>query len=305
MTARLTAAFTAGLFAVVNPCGFAMLPAYLSYFLGIEDRSADARASVWRAIRVSLAVSSGFVVVFGVIGVALEVFSLTIEPYLPYVVAVMGLALMVLGVAMLRGFQPSVSLPHLDKGGRTRELRSMALFGVSYAIASLSCTLPVFLLNVVNAFSAEGPAQGLAIYLAFALGMASVLTALTVTMALARQGLLRSLRSSLPYITRASGGFLVLVGAFLAYWGWYERQVYGGNYDPAGPGEAIQDLNGEIVQWMDSTGPLRIGAILLTFVAVIVALVTWRSHRTRQHGEDGATEPPAPADAEGSTTARR
>ena len=32
--APLALAFAAGLVATVNPCGFAMLPAYLSYFMG-------------------------------------------------------------------------------------------------------------------------------------------------------------------------------------------------------------------------------------------------------------------------------
>ena len=36
MDAPLALAFTAGMVATVNPCGFAMLPAYLSYFLGLE-----------------------------------------------------------------------------------------------------------------------------------------------------------------------------------------------------------------------------------------------------------------------------
>ncbi|MBA2575429.1 MAG: hypothetical protein H0V05_02115 [Euzebyaceae bacterium] len=31
-------AFTAGLVASVNPCGFAMLPAYLSFLIGSDDR---------------------------------------------------------------------------------------------------------------------------------------------------------------------------------------------------------------------------------------------------------------------------
>ena len=36
-------AFTAGMVATVNPCGFAMLPAYLSYFLGIEGHGLRGR----------------------------------------------------------------------------------------------------------------------------------------------------------------------------------------------------------------------------------------------------------------------
>ena len=33
--APLGLAFAAGLVATINPCGFAMLPAYLSFFLGL------------------------------------------------------------------------------------------------------------------------------------------------------------------------------------------------------------------------------------------------------------------------------
>ena len=53
-------AFTAGMVATVNPCGFAMLPAYLSYFLGLESSgadgdlgSADPTAGVGRALLVA------------------------------------------------------------------------------------------------------------------------------------------------------------------------------------------------------------------------------------------------------------
>ena len=45
-------AFTAGMVASVNPCGFAMLPAYLSYFLGIEGQ-ADDRSTTARGGRLS------------------------------------------------------------------------------------------------------------------------------------------------------------------------------------------------------------------------------------------------------------
>ena len=34
-------ALTAGMVATVNPCGFAMLPAYLAYFVGAEDAADD------------------------------------------------------------------------------------------------------------------------------------------------------------------------------------------------------------------------------------------------------------------------
>ncbi len=75
-TSALALAFIAGTVATVNPCGFALLPAYLSYFLGLDanqeepNGDADGAANpVLRALAVSVAVTAGFVVVFGVMGI--------------------------------------------------------------------------------------------------------------------------------------------------------------------------------------------------------------------------------------------
>ena len=65
-------AFGAGMVAAVNPCGFAMLPAYLSLYLGAREEEfakRSARTRALRALQVSLAVSSGFVLLFGAAGV--------------------------------------------------------------------------------------------------------------------------------------------------------------------------------------------------------------------------------------------
>ncbi|MGD9755164.1 MAG: cytochrome c biogenesis protein CcdA, partial [Acidimicrobiia bacterium] len=52
--APLALAFAAGMLATVNPCGFAMLPAYLSYFVGLEDdpSAAGADRTVLRSVAV-------------------------------------------------------------------------------------------------------------------------------------------------------------------------------------------------------------------------------------------------------------
>ena len=60
----------AGLIAAFNPCGFAMLPAYLSYFLGLESDNDDNReVGILNGLKVSLTLSLGFVFVFAIIGI--------------------------------------------------------------------------------------------------------------------------------------------------------------------------------------------------------------------------------------------
>jgi len=68
-------AFGAGMVAAVNPCGFAMLPAYLSLYLGTEEsgfaeRSATSRALM--ALAVGCVVSSGFVLLFVLSGAVIS-----------------------------------------------------------------------------------------------------------------------------------------------------------------------------------------------------------------------------------------
>jgi cytochrome c-type biogenesis protein len=290
LDAPFALAFTAGLVTAINPCGFAMLPAYLSFFLGTEDDGVDAQAGVGRALKVGLAVTVGFMLVFGVMGFVISLVSKQVYEYLPWVTLVIGVGLVGLGVAMLLGFEPNLRLPRLDKGGRDRTLGSMVLFGVSYAVASLSCTMPVFLSIV--AFGRLGVTAGTSVYLVYALGMGLVLTSLTIAMALAHQSLVRGLRSAGRYIGRVSGALLVLAGGYVAYYGWYELQVQDGNLDPGGPADRVNSLQADATAWVHDVGATRIGLVLGGLVALAVVYVLW----DRGTGRDEAPADPAPAE---------
>ena len=272
-------AFATGMVATINPCGFAMLPAYLSYFLGLDDDSDTSESAVLRAIGVSLVVTAGFVTVFTVIGVLVNAAAAPIQENVPFATLVIGIALVALGIAMLAGFQPVLALPKLERGGNRRTLWSMFVFGVSYAIASLSCTLPLFLVAVTGVFSSDSFIQGLAAFVAYGLGMGLVLTALTVALALARQSLVRRLRNSLRYVHRISGGLLVAAGLFLVYWGWWERQVLSGNFDAGGPAETLQRWQNNLANWISNIGAARIGLVLAAFIGLAVVATGLRSRR--------------------------
>ena len=72
----ISLSFARGMLAAVNPCGFVLLPTYLLYFLGISNTNGVVqRGSLGRAFAVGGAVSSGFLVVFVVIGAVAEYFT--------------------------------------------------------------------------------------------------------------------------------------------------------------------------------------------------------------------------------------
>lgn len=293
--APLAAAFTAGMVATVNPCGFAMLPAYLGYFLGI-DQGDDARsgASVSRALLVGTVVSAGFLLLFAIAGALVSWTSVAVGEFSPWLTVVIGLLLFAMGVAFVAGWEPALALPRLDKGGRTRGMWSMFVFGISYAIASLSCTIGPFTAVVATTFSRSSVASGIATFVAYGVGMALLLMVLTVSLALARQGVLTRLRRALPYFTRVAGAIMVIAGAYLAWYGVYEiRLIQHGRQDATrGPVGFVTGWSSDISSWLGDLDPLQVALFLGLIVCGIVLVALLRS-APEAPAEAPTTEDPA------------
>ncbi len=269
MSAAIVFAFTAGLIAAVNPCGFAMLPAYVGFFLGGGDGSDDRQAGLTRAVVTAASMAAGFVVVLGAIGVLFVAGVGGIREALPWVVMVIGAAMVVLGVSMLFGFELSVALPRLERGGSERTFRSMAVFGMSYAAASLSCTLPLFLIAVVS--RPDGFVAGVASVVAYVAGMSLMILALTVSMALAQTTVLAGMRRMMRSIDRLSGVVLIAAGAYTV-WYWVDDVTRDGGRQPAAI-RWVEERSFDIQNWVQDVGGLRLGFLLGAVVAAVVLVV--------------------------------
>ncbi len=252
-------AFVSGLIAVVNPCGFAMLPAYLSSFLGIESRAvatggeqAGGRASLSRAVVVSLAVSAGFLTVFTILGAILRAGGSWVADLTLHLTVVIGVALIGLGIAMLFGFRLRFALPKFERGGRDGTVASMYVFGISYAVASLACTITPFVATVLGSFTREGTLTGILTIAAYGAGMALLLTALTVSLALAEGRLLHGLRGAMRHVDRIAAVLLIAAGAYLVYYWWYDVVSDTGAQDVRGQGLVVwlQDRMTDLQNWL-------------------------------------------------------
>ena len=155
-------AFGAGMVSAVNPCGFAMLPVYLSLYLGVEDEEVRHRSIIHRFLRsiwVTLVVTCGFGLLFGLVGGVISAGGVFLQGVIPWVSVVIGIVLILLGVFMLTGrhFSMPFMLQMAAKIGDPRHisLKGFFLFGLGFGATSLSCTLPVFL-TVVGGSLAGG-----------------------------------------------------------------------------------------------------------------------------------------------------
>lgn len=270
-----------GLVAAFNPCGFAMLPTYVAYFVGSDrDDTPNALARMRRGLVVAGAVSLGFVLVFGLFGIIITGFRASISDRLPWLTLVIGIGLVPVGVAMLAGWEPKITLPRLQRGGRDGSLPSMFLFGVSYATVSLSCTLPVFLGAVASSFRDTSFTSGMAAFLAYAVGMMLVITVLTAAVALAQDRVVQLLRSGMGLVHKASGVLLVVGGAYVAYYGWTEIQIIRGNdTGSGGPIEWFTERSNDANRFVSDIGATTLAVSLVLVLATLVGLAAVLSRR--------------------------
>ena len=99
-------AFGVGMVAAVNLCGFAMLPAYLSLYLGAKENNLGKRTSMTRLLRallVGATVSSGFVLLFGLAGLVMSAGGSALLGVMPSLGIVIGGVLVLVGLWMLVG----------------------------------------------------------------------------------------------------------------------------------------------------------------------------------------------------------
>lgn len=275
-------AFAVGMVALLNPCGFALLPAYLGFFLGQQDDDeVHPVVALNRAQLVGLSLTLGFMVVFGVIGIVLAGLQSTIQPALPYVSVAIGVGLVILAIAMLRGFSPMVRLPKLERGTGSRSVGSVFLFGVSYAVASLSCTIAVFFAAVGTSTSGAGFVDRLGGFLSYGLGMGLLATALTLAVATGRRGVVNRFRAALTKVDTIAALILLIVGPYVALYGIWEIQVERDSITPW-----IDDVittalawQASLAIWIDQRSTLLGWGFLAINVALIAAGVVVRQQR--------------------------
>ena len=267
--------FMLGILAAVNPCGFVLLPAYLLYFLGIDSANPAAqRAPIRRALLVSAAVSSGFMLVFLIIGTISRLFTQWIELNAKYAGLLIGVALVVMGIAMLAGWKPSFITPAIG-GERDRSLRAMFVFGIAYAVASIGCTIGFLTTAIFGSIGLHGFASGVLSIVLYGVGMGLLVSTLTVTLAVAQGGLLRVLKNGLRYMDKLAAGFIVLTGMYLT-WYWYVAVS-----ERSSAGNVTQNIEGwqsSVATFLQRQGAWRLG---LVFIVVVGGAILVNQLRTR------------------------
>jgi cytochrome c-type biogenesis protein len=201
--------FTSGILTLFSPCGFPMLPGYISYYMGTTS-------SLEKAIPSGIACALGLITVFSVIGAISSLFGSVVNPYIPLFELVAGVVIIFLGVGMLA--EPrflSFFLPL--KAPKRKGIFGIFLYGVVYGLAALSCSAPIFFAVLFWAITSGGFISGIVTFMVYAAGMGGPLILITVLVALAKEATLSKIAEITLLVQKIGGIILIIVGIYLIY----------------------------------------------------------------------------------------
>lgn len=216
-------AFSAGLMAAFNPCGAAMFPAYVGYQLDRAEIRSNVFSNGFRAISLGMSATAGFIVVFATVGLVLAAGGRILGRFLPFAGLTIGVVIMVAGVYLVMSNRKIgiTAASRVNLGGE-RGVRSVFLFGIAYAIASLSCALPIFLAAVGiiagQTLSAGNLVETLVASITYGLGMGVVLVSVTVGTFFFKEAIHRWMRFTFRYIETVGNLAMIGAGAYLTYY---------------------------------------------------------------------------------------
>lgn len=274
-----------GVVAAFNPCGFALLPAYISVLVtGTADARLPRPVALRRAVTFGLAMTLGFMVVFTAFGLLFGAVNASLQsvilPAVSWVTTALGLLVLWLGVVVIvRGELRGPGLRFEGRAPRTAFL-SQAVYGASFALASLSCTIGLFLVIVTQGLAATNPVGAVVPFLLYGAGMGTSIVLVSIAAALLGSGAASAFRRHTPLLMRVGGVFMVLAGLSVVLFGLAEILPRFGIRALDGVLTTTSQWQGSVTQAIGSWGtPVIIGLVVLA--AASVAVVLWRTRRAR------------------------
>ena len=178
---------------------------------------------MFRGLYLGISLSIGFLVVFGIAGILLAFGGRFIGRILPLMGFSIGLLIALVGIYLFLS-KRNISLRlfnDLDLGNFDGVFQTF-LFGVAYAIASLSCALPVFLaavgIVVGSGISLNGSINVIGGSVIYSLGMGAIMTLVTISSLLFEEATTKLINKLMPIIDQLGKIAMIIAGSYIMYY---------------------------------------------------------------------------------------
>ena len=205
-----------GILSFFAPCAFPLLPGYFSYYIGRYEEGATLKS----ALKAGLAAATGINGLFAVMGAAVALGASAVSSYLEYLKPGVGVVIVLLGLAMVfskTGFFTRIEAffaSYSTKLSVRSQQSGLFMYGIGYGLAVMGCQFIPFIGLVLEGLAAGGALQAILVFLLFSLGMGCMMIAVSLLAGTAKRAILDRLKTLMPYINRACGLILILVGLF-------------------------------------------------------------------------------------------
>lgn len=200
--------FIMGIFVMLSPCGYALIPGYITYYLGSE-------ITVSRALKGGIVSTIGLITVYAAVGISTTTIGGLIKPYITLLTVFSGVMMIVLGVLIIANVQLPFAYQVISS--KRKGLRGFFVYGIAYGLAAAGCTAPLFFSVVLLAFTRSGPFDGVITLILYALGVGIPLIITSILVAMAKRPLLAKIQNLTPMLHKISGAVMILGGLYLIY----------------------------------------------------------------------------------------
>ena len=223
MDLTLFFAFSAGSVAAFNPCGIAMFPAYIGFQLDQKISHDSFSSLLYRGTMLGILMTLGFLLVFAVVSFVLILGGTFVASFLPLISVMIGFLIMIFGVYLLvsntkisSGLFSSLQFGNVSSNFQT------FLFGIAYALISISCALPVFLaaLGIIIGVGVSSE-NFLDIFLGmvfYSLGMGTIITGVTLGVLFFDEAIQKIVNGLTPIISSLGKFAMIISGIYIIYY---------------------------------------------------------------------------------------
>jgi cytochrome c-type biogenesis protein len=200
---------TAGVFTLLSPCSYPLLPGYILYHIGAE-------LSTKKALMGGVLCVLGLISVFAVVGLAAWIVRSVLLFILPVFELAAAVLIIFMGICLLKG-ESFLAFRFQIVSPKQKGLAGLFVFGVAYGMAAAGCSAPIFFSMLLYAVLTGGFLNVATTFLVYALAMGVPLIGISLLTVKARDIAIKKIVWITPWLQKLSGVFLLIIGFYLIY----------------------------------------------------------------------------------------
>lgn len=204
--------FLEGIASFISPCLLPMLPIYISYFIGEDDKKTA------KAVVNSIGFVLGFTIVFLVLSIFASQLGRFVSRYINYIKIVFGIIIILLGLNYMEIFKIKILNKSKEIKANTKDLNFIKaiIFGIIFSISWTPC-IGTFLSSALLLIAKQQDIlKGILLMIVYSIGL-GIPFILSVTLIEKLKEMFNFIKNNYGIIKKISGTVLIIMGIYTIF----------------------------------------------------------------------------------------